>query len=200
MIKGILPELILEAILSLRFVGKMIPDHTVYEAVLKNKSGVEIGGPSNIFKTTLPIYKRIKNLDGVNFSTRTVWEGKLQAGGDFNYFKNKKGLQFVLEASDLSQMKSSTYEFILSSNCLEHLANPFKAIEQWQRVIKPGGHLLLILPKKDENFDHRRPVTKFEHLLEDYKNKMTEHDLTHLEEILEMHDLAKDPAAGNLFL
>ena len=197
-IKNIIPESLREGILSLTYMGKKMPDYAIYEAALKNKSGLEIGGPSYLFKTTLPIYQKIKNLDGVNFSTSTVWEGKLQDGGDFNYFQNKKGLQFISEASELSQIKSSTYDFILSSNCLEHLANPLKAIKEWHRIIKPGGHLLLILPKKDENFDHRRPVTKFEHLLEDYRNQMTEHDLTHLEEILEMHDLAKDPAAGNL--
>jgi hypothetical protein len=48
------------------------------------------------------------------------------------------------------------------------------------------------------NFDHKRPVTKFSHLLDDYQNEMSENDLTHLDEILSLHDLSLDPPAGNL--
>jgi hypothetical protein len=34
-----------------------------------------------------------------------------------------------------------------------------------------------------------------QHLLEDYENKTEENDLTHLEEILQLHDLSRDPLA-----
>jgi hypothetical protein len=55
-----------------------------------------------------------------------------------------------------------------------------------------------VLPKKESNFDHKRPFTSFEHIENDYKNNITEHDLTHLDEILALHDLSKDAAAGSL--
>jgi ubiquinone/menaquinone biosynthesis C-methylase UbiE len=103
----------------------------------------------------------------------------------------------VADATDLSQIPSGSYDFLLSSNCLEHVANPLKAMAEWTRVVKPGGTLLLILPNQKANFDHRRPVTLFQHLLEDYRGKMGEDDLTHLDEILQLHDLSMDPPAGN---
>jgi hypothetical protein len=59
------------------------------------------------------------------------------------------------------------------------------------------GALVLVLPKKSSNFDHRRPFTTFEHLLQDYGNDVFEDDLTHLGEILALHDLSLDPLAGN---
>jgi len=34
------------------------------------------------------------------------------------------------------------------------------------------------------------------HLIEDYSNSTPESDLTHLQEILKLHDLKRDPAAG----
>lgn len=34
-------------------------------------------------------------------------------------------------------------------------------------VFKPGGSLIAVLPRKETNFDHRRSVTAFGHLLED---------------------------------
>ena len=55
--------------------------------------------------------------------------------------------------------------------------------------------IILILPRKDNNFDHNRPITEFEHLLEDFTNDVDESDLTHLDEILNLHDLSLDPPA-----
>ncbi len=77
------------------------------------------------------------------------------------------------------------------------MANPLKAMKEWVRVVKGGGHLLLVLPNKAANFDYRRPVTKFEHLLDDYLRAIGEDDLTHLEEILQLHHLSRDPPAGD---
>ena len=39
---------------------------------------------------------------------------------------------------------------------------------------------------------------RFEHLLEDLANGTDEHDLTHLPEILELHDRSMDEASGDL--
>ena len=55
-----------------------------------------------------------------------------------------------------------------------------------------------MLPKKESNFDHLRPTTTIEHLLEDHARDVGEDDLTHLDEILALHDLKMDPPAGNL--
>lgn len=197
-VKNKLPTSLLEALQSLKYVGKKAPDYETYQSFVKNKNGIEIGGPSTLFRTMLPIYQVVESLDGVNFANNTLWEGSIQMGPTFNYIQKKKGIQFICEATDLAQIRSSTYDFLLSSNCLEHIANPLKAIEEWKRVVKNDGFMLLVLPNKESNFDHNRPVTSFEHLLDDYRNEITEHDLTHLDEILALHDLSMDPPAGNL--
>ena len=56
--------------------------------------------------------------------------------------------------------------------------------------------MIVLVPVKSKCFDHRREFTRFEHMLQDYENDTQETDLTHLEEILELHDLAMDPPAG----
>jgi SAM-dependent methyltransferase len=169
-----------------------------YQAAFRDKVGIEIGGPSKIFRRDLPIYKVMRSLDGVNFSAQTVWEGSLSAGQTFEYMKGRRGRQFIAEGSDLQAIADSSYDFLISCNNLEHLANPLKALAEWRRVVKPGGHVLLVLPRKESNFDHRREVTKIEHLLEDLANGTDEHDLTHLPEILERHDRSMDEASGDL--
>lgn len=168
-----------------------------YKSHFENKRGIEIGGPSNIFTLEIPIYPIIESLDGCNFSTHTTWEGNISEGDNFNYFENKIGYQYICEASDLNEIYSEKYDFLISSHCLEHCANTLKTVEEWVRVIKKGGVLLLVLPDRKFTFDHNRPITKFEHLVDDFNINVDESDLTHLEEILEKHDLNMDKAAGS---
>jgi len=179
-----------------KFRKKKLAKASTYQNLLKNRQGVEIGGPSTLFRTVLPVYQVIANLDCVNFSTVTMWEGSLTEESTFNYYQKKLGKQFIAEATNLIPIKDNTYDFLLSSNCLEHIANLIKALEEWIRVIKPNGYLLLVLPKKEIGFDHKKPTTSFEHILQDYTEKITEQDLTHLKEILELHDLSRDRRAG----
>ena len=56
---------------------------------------------------------------------------------------------------------------------------------------------VLILHKRESSFYHKKSLTKFEHLLSDYYCNRTEDDLTHLDDILALHDLPIDPLAGN---
>ena len=98
----------------------------------------------------------------------------------------------------MKDIPSEKYDFLISSHCLEHCANALKTINEWLRVIKKGGAILLVLPDKNFTFDHNRGVTTFNHLLEDFNNNIDETDLTHLPEILKKHDLSMDLAAGSI--
>lgn len=169
--------------------------------LFNDKIGLEIGGISNASFSEIgfmPIYPFVKNIDNCTFSNNTIWEGLLDQGFNYSYYKNKKkGYQYILEGSFLDSIPSDNYDFLLASHVLEHIANPIKALKEWLRVIKPNGYIVLVLPNKKVTFDHHRPTTEFSHLLDDFKNDTTEEDLTHLDEILELHDLTRDPAAGD---
>jgi len=161
---------------------------------LKDKIGLEIGGPSAFFdlKSFFPVYVFAKRIDGVNFSAETVWEGKINEGMSYHYTENKNGYQYISEASELDRIGNKEYDFLLSCHCLEHIANPVKTLKNWNKVVQTGGKIILVLPDKDFTFDHNRPYTHFEHLLQDFKAEIDEHDTTHFEEILRLHDVSKD--------
>ncbi len=175
-----------------------VEDFKTIKNLFIGKCGLEVGGPSRIFKHKglLPLYKVVNRLDGCNFSNDTIWEGRLKNGSRYKFHPLKNGIQYISEASDLSHLPSAKYDFVISSNCLEHVANPLKAIEEWLRVVKMDGLLLIVVPNKEYCFDHNRPITQFTHLLSDFQNNIQEDDLTHLETILSLHDLDMDKPAG----
>jgi SAM-dependent methyltransferase len=170
-----------------------------YRSHLRSRSGLEIGGPSATLASNgpIPIYDVLGALDNCLYSGSTIWTGEVRAGNNFIYHPGKQsGTQIICDATDLEPIKTSSYECVLACHCLEHIANPLRALAEWKRVLRDGGLLLLILPHKDGTFDWRRPTTTLAHLVKDYENAVGEEDLTHLPEILNLHDLAKDEAAG----
>ena len=161
------------------------------------RSGIEIGGPSELFRTLLPAYPHVARLDNVNYSASTVWEGQIAEGETFRFDPDRPaGRQYVCEATELP-VDNAAYELVLSSHTLEHVANPLRALREWRRVLSDDGTLVLVVPHRALIFDHRRPVTSFDHLVADHERGTAESDLTHLPEILELHDLARDKPAGD---
>lgn len=47
-----------------------------------------------------------------------------------------KTLPFPMESQD----------YVYSSHCLEHIENPYQAIEEWHRVTKIGGFVIIVVP------------------------------------------------------
>ena len=169
--------------------------------MLRGRRGLEIGGPSNTFcdEGFLPVYQYLKSLDNCLYTSSTIWAGSVAEGETFAFHPSKAvGNQIICEGSDLTPVGSESYECLLACHCLEHLANPLRALGEWKRVLQLDGVLLLILPHKEGTFDRRRPVTTLEHLISDRDNNVGEDDLTHLAEILELHDLSRDKAAGSV--
>ena len=196
MIKFILAYLY-EHMYYLRHRNKRLGNFSIYKNAIINKSGVEIGGPSRVFKKKLPIYYFAKNIDGINFAVTTLWERDLKDHGPYKYFMQRVGVQFIREATDLFEIQDSKYDFLTSSHCLEHVANPLKALREWNRVTKKNGYLILVLPNKAGNFDKNRKVTKFKHILKDFNRDVKESDMTHFKEISKFHEFSMDKNSGS---
>jgi len=168
-------------------------------SLVEGKRGLEIGGPSEVFQgwyRPLFIYNRVGALDNCDFSRTTAWSSHSDSFR-FSHFK-RPGKIFFCDGSNLADVENGSYDFVLSSHNLEHFANPVKALKEWQRVLRPGGSLILVLPHYLKTFDHRRTLTPVAHMIEDFERNTQEDDLSHLEEILSGHDLKMDSAAGTI--
>jgi SAM-dependent methyltransferase len=165
------------------------------------KTGLEVGGPSAMFGRSglAAVYLAAARIDNCNFADDTTWEGRIKTGRTFRFNPRREpGEQYVAEATDLGFAADGAYDFVLSSHALEHLANPLKALIEWRRVTRPGGALVMVLPHYAGTFDHRRPVTTLAHLIDDHERNRGEDDDTHVEEVLALHDLSRDPGGQSL--
>lgn len=181
-----------------RHFAPALPSIGEYRTRLRGMQGLEIGGPSEIFTPDgpIPIYDVLGSLDNCLYSAQTIWAGSIEEGATYRYHPGKcPGNQIICEATRLI-VSDSTYDCVLVSHCLEHLANPLLGLSEWSRVLKEDGVLLLIVPHKDGTFDWRRPTSTLAHMVADYENGVGEDDLTHLPEVLALHDLERDKLAG----
>jgi SAM-dependent methyltransferase len=175
------------------------------ERALRGKQGLEIGGPSSVFTPEAqkkyvpipPLYAIAGSIDNCNFATETTWS-RGERGRTFHYLPGKApGRQYINDATDLSSIADGTYDFLLASHILEHVANPLRALKEFHRVLKPKGYALILVPNQIHTFDHRRPVTSVAHLEADLAAGTDESDMAHLDEILSLHDLEMDKPAGS---
>lgn len=163
----------------------------LHQEMFSEKSGLEIGGPTDIF---FGIYDICQSCDGANFAVNTVWADNSKP--DYMYDNKKLGGMIIADATDLHTIADESYDFLLSSNNLEHIANPLKALREFKRVVKSSGIICILVPQKERTFDHNREFTSFSHILEDDKAGTEETDLTHLEEIIQKYDYTMHMGRG----
>ena len=94
-------------------------------SLVEGKSGIEIGGPTDVFQpwhaipryyyglsTPLPIYDRVGSLDNCNFSDQTIWSSHQER---FHFSRSRPpGRNIIAEGSNLSPVSDAAYDFVLN--------------------------------------------------------------------------------------
>jgi len=86
-------------------------------------NGIDIGcGPDPVsqYAEQFPLMQQVKNWD--------------MPDGDAQY---------------LASITDESVNFVHSSHCLEHMRDPEIAMQNWLRVLKPGGHMIITIPDED---------------------------------------------------
>lgn len=189
----LLPRLLTKSGLR-RACGLPISNYAAYRECVTDRVGLEIAGPSAVFRRggLIPIYDCVKSLDNCVFASNTIW-AEVKEGPTFQYSPAKPpGMQYIVDAAELPKSLHGRYDFLLSCHMIEHTANPIRTLREWRKLLRPEGNLILLLPDKRWTFDHLRPVTTIEHLLADYEAGTQEDDQTHVPEALRLHDLSRN--------
>lgn len=89
---------------------------------------------------------------------------------------NTIAVDVVDDGEHLSSVEDESAAFVVANHMLEHTRNPLATIENHLRVLKDGGILFYTLPDKRSTFDHERPLTTVDHLLQDYHNGPSDYE------------------------
>ena len=92
--------------------------------------------------------------------TREIWTDDVKslfkgsgldigAGEDLIYPSAKPFDKAQGDANRIDEFLSEQFDYVFSSHCLEHMHNPADAILRWWRLVKVGGHLIVIVPDED---------------------------------------------------
>ena len=79
----------------------------------------------------------------------------------------------IIANGDNIPLPDGSHDFVVSSHVLEHFPNPIKALLEWDRLIRPGGIIFMIVPHKERTFDKQKPRTPLQHLIEDFMSDNT---------------------------
>lgn len=53
------------------------------------------------------------------------------------------------DANYMRGIPDNHFDWVHSSHCLEHMVYPQEALSNWLRILKPGGHLVCLVPDED---------------------------------------------------
>ncbi|MEM1293767.1 MAG: methyltransferase domain-containing protein [Verrucomicrobiota bacterium] len=124
--------------------------------------GIEIGA----LDKPLPVPEGVKVRYVDRRSREETMKGYTGKRDDVSKFVHN---EFVCNGEKLEVIDDETQDFVIANHMLEHCMNPIGTVKNFLRVTKPGGLLFITLPDKRYSFDYKRPITPWEHILNDYE-------------------------------
>lgn len=128
---------------------------------------------------------------GLGYGSALIWDGSMASkviGVDItsysvnyaeaNYKLNRPGLEFYEDdAQSLSFLEENSIDLIISMETVEHLIEPEVFFSRAQRLLKPGGRIMLSIPNEwvDENGEDPNPYHYHVFNLEKITNLVSEY-------------------------
>jgi ubiquinone/menaquinone biosynthesis C-methylase UbiE len=132
---------------------KTFPESKLAHKYLDGLIGLEIGGSIHN-----PFGLNTKNIDYTD-SSKTVFKE------EENEMCGESLPVDIVAQGDSIPVPDESYDFIVSSHVLEHFPDPIRALKEWQRIVKEGGYIFIIIPHKERTFDRNKSRTKPEELI-----------------------------------
>lgn len=102
----------------------------------------------------------VRRASDVNFTARYFVGDGIDIGGApdpltlYAQFFPRMGKVRIWDLADgdaqlMEGVADASFDFVHSSHCLEHLVDPAVGLRNWFRILRPGGHLVVIVPDED---------------------------------------------------
>src|SRR5215471_12827005 len=138
---------------------QVFPPHWLAHELLDGLSGLEIGASAH---------------NPFGLKTRNVAS---REGNEF-YAEQQRALGVepahvdIWAMGDRIPVPDRSEDFVLSSHVLEHLPNVVVALLEWNRIVRDGGYVFMIVPLKGAlPQDTGRALTSLDHFIECYQQK-----------------------------
>jgi len=79
-------------------------------------------------------------------------------------------VDIIDDGEKLTSINDNSVDFVIANHMIEHCQEPIGTMQQFLRVLNPGGVLYMAVPDKRYTFDFDRSVTSIEHLVRDYRD------------------------------
>ena len=53
------------------------------------------------------------------------------------------------DANHITKHIHDSFDFVYSAHCLEHMHDPTQCLKEWFSLVRPGGHMIIIVPDED---------------------------------------------------
>lgn len=149
--------------------------------LLRGRRSVEIGGPSmfagSLYRAiagddldrtgssdlfTNIAYPLSPCTDGEGYDYTSSLTDNTAFHGPFEWHL---GNTLVRHGAHLHGIKNSSVGVVFASHNLEHYVDPIAALLEWDRILEPGGNLVLILPFGPKTYDSGRTLATTQELL-----------------------------------
>ncbi|MGH7391729.1 MAG: methyltransferase domain-containing protein [Candidatus Rokuibacteriota bacterium] len=135
----------------------LAPEDALAHALLDGRRGLEIGAAAhNPF-----------GLDTRNVAVPGDWEFYAKSQADLGVEAARVD---IWASGDNIPVRARSQDFVISSHVVEHLPDLVGAFVEWDRVVRDGGHVYMIVPVKGAlPDDGPRPLTPLDHFVDDWE-------------------------------
>jgi SAM-dependent methyltransferase len=124
-------------------------------------AGIEIGALQR--KLDLPESCRVRYVDRMSIADLMHHYPELES-------LPLQAPDLVDDGEHLQSILGNSLDFVIANHFFEHCENPIQTLNNFLRVLKPGGIVFLAVPDKRFSFDAHRPSTLYQTLRETYQS------------------------------
>jgi SAM-dependent methyltransferase len=143
--------------------------------ILCKGKGLEIGAMDNPYQFSIDCdleYADIHDSDTLRKIIDTI--------PDIPFYQKKIiNPKYLLSAPkyELDEIEDNSFDFVFSSNTLEHTPNPINSLYDQIRITKENGIIYCVIPNKKYTYDKLRKSTDVNYLIEKYEKKIFSHSI-----------------------